>query len=260
MTKSVVLLHPLALSGALWNPVAARLGERFTVVAPDARGHGRSPWDGAEFTVEDLAADAAAIIEGLDEQPAHVIGVCMGGCTAIVLAATRPDLVDRLVLVDTTASYGPHRLRSWAERAETAEHAPRAQQLPFQRERWFSERFRRDNGDEVDRVSQIFARTDSRAHAAACRALAGFDATDRLADVRADTLVLVGADDFATPPAMAEQLAGGIQRARLRVLEGARHLSLIERHDAWPAIVDFLQPCDQPCDRPATPYVGRHDG
>ena len=43
---------------------------------------------------------------------------------------------------------------------------------------------------------------------------------------------------------MAEQLAGGIDRARLQVLEGTRHLSLLERLDIWPAITEFLRPCD----------------
>jgi 3-oxoadipate enol-lactonase len=239
----VVLLHPLALSGAVWDPFIGGLAERFKVLTPDSRGHGTSAWDGHEFTVTDLAADAAALIESLDAGPAHVIGLSMGGCTAILLAADRPDLVDRLVLANTTASYGPHRIRSWAGRAHTAELTPRAQQLPFQRERWFSPAFQRSRPHEVDRVSRIFAATDSRAHAATCRALGRFEAANRLADVRAPTLVLVGADDFATPPEMAAHLAAGIDGARLRVLEATRHLSLIERPDVWPDLTAFLDGC-----------------
>src|SRR5690348_10976055 len=164
----------------------------------------------------------------------------MGGCTAILLAADRPDLVDRIVLADTTASYGPHRVRSWSERAQTVEQAPRALHLPFQCERWFSPAYQLSHPEEVDRVCRIYAAADSRAHAAGCRALGGFDAADRLGDIRAATLVLVGADDFATPPAMAEQLVAGIDGARLRVLEHARHLSLVERPEVWPAIAAFL--------------------
>jgi 3-oxoadipate enol-lactonase len=252
MTKPVILLHPLALSGAVWDPFVAGLAEQFKVVTPDARGHGSSPWDGRDFTVADLAADAAVIIESLDAGPAHVVGLSMGGCTAILLAADRPDLVDRLVLADTTASYGPHRIRSWAGRAVTAELTPRSHQLPFQRERWFSAGFQQSRPTEVERVGRIFAGTDSRAHAAACRSLGRYEAADRLADIRAATLVLVGADDFATPPAMAAQLAAGIGGARLRILEGTRHLSLVERPDVWEDITTFLDG--------VSPYVGRHDG
>ncbi|WIY06536.1 alpha/beta fold hydrolase [Amycolatopsis mongoliensis] len=234
--RPVVLLHPLALSGAVWDPVAAHLGQRHRVLALDARGHGESSWDGAEFTVDDMAADAAAVIEDFGAGPADVIGLSMGGSTALVLAASRPDLVHRLVLADATAWYGPDSVAEWAQRAERALGLDRVAQLEFQRDRWFADTFRAEHPDEVQRVCDIFVATDSKAHAAACRALGALDARDRLGDVRAATLVLVGAEDYATPPAMARELAAGIKDARLEVLDRARHLSLLERPDLWPVV------------------------
>lgn len=236
----VVLLHPLALSGAVWDPVAQFLGRTHQVLALDARGHGRSPWDGQDFTVEDMAADAAEVIESFGQGPADVIGLSMGGSTALVLAATRPDLVHHLVLADGTACYGPDRERVWAERAERAVSVPREKQLEFQRDRWFAEPFREAHPDEVQRVCDIFVATDSKAHAAACRALGGLDATAQLGDVRAETLVLVGEEDYATPPEMARELADGIKGAQLRILERTRHLSLLERPDLWPDVATHL--------------------
>ena len=94
--------------------------------------------------------------------------------------------------------------------------------------------------DEVRRVSDIFVATDSRAHAAASHAFAGLDAEAGLGDIQAPTLVLVGRDDYATPPAMAQVLASGIPRARLEVLDDTRHLSLIERPDLWPLVEKHL--------------------
>lgn len=234
--RPVLLLHPLALSGAVWDPVAEYLGTTHRVLALDARGHGESTWDGAEFTVDDMAADAAAVIEDFGAGPADVIGLSMGGSTALSLAVNRPDLVHRLVLADATAWYGPDSVAEWAQRADRAQHTDRRAQLDFQRDRWFADTFREQHPDEVERVCEIFAATDSKAHAAACRALGGLDARDRLGDVEAGTLVLVGAEDYATPPAMSEELAAGIKGARLRVLDHARHLSLLERPDRWPDV------------------------
>ncbi|GAB3003862.1 alpha/beta fold hydrolase [Amycolatopsis acidiphila] len=238
--RPVVLLHPLALSGAVWDPVARFLGGTHQVLALDARGHGQSPWDGKDFTVEDMAADAAEVIEGFDAGPADVIGLSMGGSTALVLAATRPDLVHNLVLADGTACYGPDREQVWAERAERAVSVPRVKQLEFQRDRWFAEQFREQHPEEVERVCDIFLATDSQAHAAACRALGALDATSLLGEVRAETLVLVGEEDYATPPEMARELAAGIKGAQLRVLERTRHLSLLERADLWPDVATHL--------------------
>lgn len=236
----VLMLHPLALSGAVWEPVARSLGESHRVAALDARGHGDSGWDHRPFTVADMADDAAAVIEELDLGPAHVVGLSMGGSTALVLAAMRPDLVGGLVLADATACYGPGRVDTWAERSRKALATPRDEQVEFQLDRWFAPDFLYRNRAEADRVADIFCATDSRAHAAACTALGDLDATEMLGGVRARTLVLVGDQDYATPPAMAETLAAGIPDATLRVLAGTRHLSLIERPDTWPLIARHL--------------------
>lgn len=233
---TVVLLHPLALSGQVWGAFADALPG--PVLTPDARGHGKSTWDGEPFTVEDMAADVAAVVE--ENGPVDVIGMSMGASTALVLAVSRPDLVRRLILADGTACYGEDRCPVWAERAERAT-TPRTDQLRFQRDRWFSEPFRRDHPDEVERIARIFLATDSKAHAAACLALGGLDARDRLGEIKAETLVLVGEEDYATPVAMAEELADGISSAKLRVLDKTRHLSIIERPDIWADLVRFLE-------------------
>lgn len=236
----VVLLHALALAGDLWKPISRYLGAGRDTYAPDARGHGGSDWDGEPFTVADLADDVAAIVAALDVGPVDVIGLSMGGSTALELAASHPDVVRRLVLADTTACYGPQRVEQWAQRAGRAVEVPREQQVEFQHDRWFTPSFRERNPTEVARVSDIFTATDSRAHAAACHALGGLDVTDRLADIRARTLVVVGDEDYATPPEMAERIAEGIPGARLEVLPGTRHLSLVERCDVWPTIAKHL--------------------
>jgi 3-oxoadipate enol-lactonase len=70
--------------------------------------------------------------------------------------------------------------------------------------------------------------------------MGGFDGTSGLGRITADTLVVVGAEDYATPPAMAQVLADGIPQARLEVLENSRHLSLLERPDYWPSIARHL--------------------
>ncbi|MFC4855445.1 alpha/beta fold hydrolase [Actinophytocola glycyrrhizae] len=234
-----LLLHSLAMSGGLWQPLVEKL--TVPAVAMDARGHGESTWDGAPFTVEDLAADAAALIEARADGPVAVAGMSMGGCVAIALAGTRPDLVDRLVLADTTADYGPGRTTAWADRADNAIHKPRDQQLAFQVDRWFSPDFAERNPEEVKRVAELFLATDSRAHAQACLALGAFDGTALLPGITAHTLVLVGEHDYATPPAMAGALAGGIPGARLHVFENARHFSVFEAPGALDLVAGFLE-------------------
>ena len=236
----VVLLHPLAQAGEFWRPLIDELAAHFHVLAPDARGHGRSTWDGAAFSVEDLAGDVAELIEHASG-PASVVGMSMGGCAALALAVRRPKLVSRLVLADTTADYGPDKASAWKSRAENATSKPREQQLGFQHDRWFSPAFLESDPEEVARVSDIFLATDSSAHAAASLALGAYDDSGRLGQVQAPTLVLVGEEDYATPPAMAEKLHAGIPGAELQVLPATRHLSLLQNRTTWPRIIEHLR-------------------
>lgn len=235
----LVLLHPLALNAQVWRGAVESLRHTFRVIAVDARGHGESSWNGDRFTVEDLAEDVAAVVAEAGG-PAHVLGMSMGGCTAIALAVRHPELVDRLVLVDTTADYGKEKGPTWQKRAADALRKPRAQQLPFQQDRWFSPWFLDEHPDELQRISEIFVSTDSHAHAAACCALGAYDDSNRLADISSPTLILVGDEDYATPPSMAEALHAGIAGSTLCVLSGTRHMSLIQNAGAWDLVLDHL--------------------
>ena len=237
----LLLLHPLALSGEVWRPVAewfAGAGRR--VLALDARGHGGSDWDERPFTVEDMAEDAAAVVAGLGLDRVDVLGLSMGGSTAVALGTAHPELVRRLVLADATSCYGPDRVETWEERARSVETKPREQLIPFQLDRWFSESFRAAEPAECQRVADIFLATRSPAHAAACRALGAFDQSDRLDSISAPTLVMVGDEDYATPLPMAQQLADGIAGATLEVLPSTRHLSMVENRRSWEIVEQHL--------------------
>jgi len=231
--EPLILLHPLALSGELWEPLAETLSDEFDVLAVDLRRHGGSEWDGKPFTIEDLARDLADALDSLGLDKISLLGLSMGGSVAVTFAGLFPGRVRSLVLADTTAWYGEDAVKAWTERAEKARDVPRLKQVPFQLDRWFSPEFRENHAAEADRVVQIFLHTDSEAHGAASVAMGELDSRALLPAVRASTLVLVGEHDYATPPSMAEALAAGITGATLEVLPGLRHMSLIER----PALV-----------------------
>jgi 3-oxoadipate enol-lactonase len=237
----VVLLHPLALCGELWRPVGTALADEFAVYAPDLRGHGATSWDGAEFTIDDMADDLAQALDALDLGPVHLLGMSMGGGVAMTYAARHPDRVRSLVLADTTAWYGEDAPTAWADRAAKAATVPRDKQVGFQVDRWFSDAFRATHPDDVARVVDLFVATDSAAHAAACRAMGALDARPLLPAITAPTLVLVGEHDYATPPAMARHLAEHITGATLTVLPGLRHMALIEQPALAATVREFCR-------------------
>ena len=238
---AVVLLHPLALSGQVWDEFGERLSEHFTVISPDARGHGRSGWDGAPFSTTELAEDLGALLDALGVDTAHLVGMSMGGGTAMTFAGLHPERVGRMVLADTTAWYGPNAVEVWEERARRALLTPRVRQVSFQADRWFTEMFRAKQPTKLQLVVRRFLATDSRVHAEASRAMGGLDARELLPAVTAPTLVLTGVEDYATPPEMGHYLADHLQDGRAVILPSLRHLSLIERPDLAEAVGRHLQ-------------------
>ncbi|WP_213454346.1 alpha/beta fold hydrolase [Rhizomonospora bruguierae] len=225
----VVLLHPLALAGQVWDGLAERLADRYDVITPDARGHGASEWDGAPFSIDDMADDVVALLDGLGFERAHVVGMSMGGSVAISLAARHPGRVDRLLLADTTAWYGEQAAATWNERADRVLATTRADQIPFQVDRWFTDAFRRTHPERVREAVAVFLATNSAAHAQACRAMGAMDNREVLPRIAAPTLAVAGEEDYATPPSMGEYAAEHVADGRALTLAGLRHLSLIER-------------------------------
>jgi len=103
---AVLLLHGLGGNADEWAPTAAALTDRAHVVAFDARGHGASEPRPRDVSPRAHVADAAFVIEQRGLVPATVIGQSYGALTAFLLAAERPDLVERLVVAEATPDAG----------------------------------------------------------------------------------------------------------------------------------------------------------
>jgi len=131
----VVAVHGITASHLAFGPVAERLADRCRVVAPDLRGRGASRDLPGPYGMQQHARDVARLVEAAGAPAAVVVGHSMGGWVAISLAAERPDLVGRLVLVDGGAplppppGLGPEPSDAQVEAAVTATVGPAYQRL-----------------------------------------------------------------------------------------------------------------------------------
>jgi pimeloyl-ACP methyl ester carboxylesterase len=103
----IVCLHGVTGQAWAWNGCAPLLAGRAPVLAVDLRGHGASSWaaDG-DYSTATMAADVAASLDELGLRPVDVVGLSWGGLVGATLAAARPDLVRRLVVVDVPPEFG----------------------------------------------------------------------------------------------------------------------------------------------------------
>jgi len=225
----VALVHSLALHGGMWQGVADHLAGRASLLALDCRGHGASGRAPGPYTTAIFADDLAAVLDAVGWDRAVIAGCSMGGCVAQHFAASHPARTTGLVLFDTTAWYGPDAPAAWAERAAKARAGGMRALAAFQAARWFTAGF---DPAVLARWLDAFAGNDIACYEATCAMLGAADLRPLLPRIAAPTRIMVGAEDAATPPAMAQAIAEQIPGAGMEILQGAKHLLPIERPEA----------------------------
>ena len=221
---ATVFINSLGTDFRIWNGVTAALGTGAHLVW-DKRGHGLSELTG-EVTIEQHAADLAALMDYHGVHTAKIVGLSIGGLIALALQRDRPDLVSSLVLCDTGHKIGTP--ETWSERIKTAGAQGVEPLADGILDRWFSDRFLEENADEVTGYRAMLIRTPGAGYAASCEAIAAADMTEAAKAVSVPTLCVVGEEDGATPPALMEELTGLIPGARLERIERTGHLPCIE--------------------------------
>lgn len=226
-----VLIHSLAMDGTYWNRVAAHSIESADILIYDCRGHGRSDKLKGPCTVELHADDLADLLAVVGWSRVVVGGSSMGGCIALAFAAAYPKQVAGLGLIDTTAWYGQNALQQWEERGQKGLQEGMASLVNFQKSRWVSEAFCAQHPEVVDDAISVFLATDPQSYLETCRMLGAVDKRSALPSFTFPTRIVVGVEDYATPIAMAEAMRDAIPNAKLRVIDGVRHLTPLECPD-----------------------------
>lgn len=206
----------------MWEPQLPGLAG-FRVVRYDHPGHGGSPLSDAR-SARALAEQVTGLLDRLELERASFCGLSLGGAVAMQLALDAPERVERLVLLCTSAWFGPAEL--WEGRAELVRAGGMEAVVDTVLARWFTPAFQ-----DVRRYREMLLSIDPEGYARCCEAIAGWDVRGELAGIGAPTLVVAGAGDPATPPGHAEAIAAGIPGARLELVDGAAHLANVERAD-----------------------------
>ena len=241
----VLLVMGLGYARWGWAWQVEDLARDFRVIAFDNRGVGESDAPPGPYTVAQMAEDAAGLLVAIGVDRAHVMGASLGGCIAQELALSHAERVDRLVLACTT--FGGSRslpmpevsVRLMAE----APSLPEDVRLRRFVENAMSDAFVKEHPEVVDRILEHRRETAQSPEAWQAQAAAGaaFDASERVGNIRAETLVITGTDDRVVDPGNSTLLAEAIPAAELVQLPGG-HVFTIEQPERFNSLVRaFLQ-------------------
>ena len=234
----VVFLHGVGSDKSVWHPQLEHFGRERRAIAFDYPGYGDSDPAPDGTTRDDYAEAIHSALHALDVERAHICGLSLGGVVAIALADAVPNHCASLILADTFAAHPDGHAIYERALAVTDLRALAEARVDVLLAQPADPAVRRE-------VVETMAKIAPAAYRIGAEAVWLADQGERAHDINAPTLVLCGSEDVVTPPTLSLALAQLIPGARTELIDGAGHLSNLERPEAFNAIVgSFVREVD----------------
>ncbi len=225
----VLLTHSILSSSMMWLEQAHLLSSTgWRVVAIDTRGHGQSECKSVTCSMDDLAADTLAVMDALNIDKAHYMGLSLGGMSGVGLGIQHAKRLISMVLCDCRADMPSPMGDVWNDRISSAISEGCQSLAVATTERWFGVPFLEANAVVAQAFRQTISSTTATGFVSCARAIQGLDYLEQLSQIKVPTTLIVGAKDGPLPQAMKDmqQLISGSQ---LVVIPDAGHLPNIDQ-------------------------------
>ncbi len=229
---TVVMSHSLAATNAMWDPQMEVLQD-YHVVRYDMRGHGGSDAPDMDYSFDMLADDLFGLMDALEIEQAHFIGLSMGGMIGQTAALKDQGRFLSLALCDTSSQSPPDMRSAWDDRIAIARNEGMDALVEATMARWFSEPFMARDPETSNWVRDMIRNTPVSGYCGCCRAIQGLDLTDQLSAITLPTQLIVGEDDPGTPVAAHQVIHEKIDGSELVILKNALHFPSVEQKDAF---------------------------
>ncbi|MDD9820780.1 MAG: alpha/beta fold hydrolase [Nitrospira sp.] len=235
----IIFLHAFPMNRTMWEPQVAGLTHRYRVITIDLRGHGESDAPLWRYTLGHFVEDIIGILDHLAIAQATFVGLSMGGYILFALYRMDPVRVRSLVLADTRATADTPETRATRfSMAQVAYRRGASAIADLMLPTLLSPRSLAHRTDVRDRVRAIITGNQASGIAGDLMAMEERpDSTPLLSRINVPTLVLVGEDDRASPPAEMERMAGHIPASTFVRIPHAGHLSNMENPEAFNAAI-----------------------
>lgn len=247
--KPLILIPGFASGAWTWFKQAEDLSKDFRVITFDPRGIGRSKAsdeDLKNLSIEVFVGDILRILDELEIEKANVLGASFGGFVAQEFALEFPEKIDKLILACTSAGGANHVkpdieiLRSFAPDPSL----PLGEKIRRFIRPAFTKEFNETRTDEVEKVCRLREQNsvDDSVYISQLQTAFSFDTSDKLGEIKNETLVLTGDKDSVVPMENSLNLAEKIPNAKLEIIENGSHMFFIENADEFNlAVRKFLK-------------------
>lgn len=222
---ALMLSNSLGADLSMWDAQMPAFTPHFRVLRYDSNGHGASTFSGGGFKIDRVGQDAAGLLDHLGLETISFCGLSVGGLVGQWLALNAAKRLAKVVLCNTSAQIGT--AEGWNARIDAVKRGGIASISKDILERWFTPSFHAHEPGTVDRFRKILNATPPGGYIATCAAIRDADLRGEVSKIRAQTLVIAGTQDKATPPEGGRFLAERIAGSKYIELDTA-HLSNVE--------------------------------
>jgi 3-oxoadipate enol-lactonase len=238
----VCMLHSLTSDHGMWAEQApALLGQGFQILRLDMRGHGGSDAPLGEYRIEDLAQDVIAVLDRLQLDSVHLVGLSIGGMIGQVLAADYPQRIKTLVACATTGKWTGDTPMMQKRLAAVQACGSLEAIVDDAMQQRYSPAVREQRPVRWQALRDTFLGTSLHGYLGCMHAVLNHDVSGRLYKVSAPTLVISGSDDPVTSAAAGRGIAAAVSGARYEEIAGGRHFLNVEFADIFnPILIGWL--------------------
>jgi 3-oxoadipate enol-lactonase len=230
----VLFANSLGTNFHVWDSQVAAFAQTCRVLRYDMRGHGLTDDAApATYTLDRLADDVRALLDGLAIERVSLVGLSIGGLVGQRFAAKYPERLDALALCATANQFGAREV--WDTRIAAILRDGMSGLVSGVLERWFTPATHANHPDIIAGFGNMLQRMTPGAYAACCAVVR--DADERADDalIQTPTLIVAGANDPVTPPASGAAMHALIAGSQMTVLENAAHILCVEQPAAFNA-------------------------
>lgn len=244
--ETIVLSHGLLWSGHMFHKQVAHFSKNYRVITYDHRGQGQTEGTDSGYDMDTLYEDALELIEKLVGKPVIFGGLSMGGFVGMRLAARNPEVISKLILMETTADPEPiENVGKYNLLNNIVKYIGFWPVVGKVMKIMFGKKFLNDPNRVEEKkywIDQLKKNNRTTITKAVLGVIERKGITDEIHKISCPTLILVGDQDVATVPEKSRKIHSLIKNSKLVIFEGGGHTSSVEEPEIYNSEIEkFLK-------------------